>query len=323
VTTLSWHDPAFVAAARAWIAEVAAERGIALAGPVEQPHVRPWSTVFRARADTGVLYLKACAAAQRHEPAIIEVVARESPDLVPDLVARHPSEPWVILRDGGDRLRDRIAGRKRLAVWRALLPRYAELQHRLVGRDEELLAMGLPDRRLDRIPTLLERALSDDRSGAAEPRARVATLLPAIRRACAEVAAAGIGAALDHDDLHDNNVLVRGTRHTIIDWGDASLTHPFLTLAVTLEFAARAAALETGAPEVRALRDAYLEPWTSSAPAAVLRRGAELGAALGTVTGALTWYEIITRIDGALAEQPGEMGAMLERIARAISGLEN
>jgi hypothetical protein len=321
VSRAHWTDPAFVAAAQAWMSDVASERGIELAGPIEQPHVRPWSTVFRAHAATGALYLKACAATQRFEPAIIELVAREAPGLGPDLLAIHPSEPWVILGEAGDQLREHAAGRTQLAVWRELLPRYAELQRRLSGRDGELVALGLPDRRLDRIPALLERVLSDDRSGAAEPRERVAALLPAIRRACAELAALGIGPTLDHDDLHDHNVLVRGRRPVIIDWGDASLTHPFLTLAVTLDFAARGAGCETGAPEILALRDAYLEPWATGAAPEALRRGAEIGAALGTITRALTWSEIITRLDGALAEEPGEMSALLERTAHAIGGL--
>lgn len=322
MTVAAWNDPPFVAAAHAWLREAAGAHAMQLTGPIEQIHLRPWSTVFRAPTGDSTLFLKACSVVQAHEPRVIELVASEFPDVVPELIARHPNEPWVLLRDGGESLRDRMPDAGQLVVWRALLPRYAELQRALLAREAELLALALPDRRLDRIPGLLERVLDDDRGAPPEARARVRAVMPAIRHACATLADLGIGASLDHDDLHEHNVLITGERATIIDWGDASLTHPFLTLAVTLEFAAAAAGLRADAPEIGALRDAYLEPWAVFASGRALRRAAGIGSALGTVTGALTWYEISTRLDGAREEQPTEMGSMLERIAGAIGALE-
>ncbi|HEY8757958.1 MAG TPA: hypothetical protein VIN74_05630, partial [Candidatus Limnocylindria bacterium] len=115
-------------AAETWLREILRDRRIALTGPIEVVHSRPWSTVLRAPAGDAALFLKICGATQVQEPRVIELVARESPDLVPGFVARHPSEPWVILRDGGTRLRRAVPGVAQLAVWRALLPRYAELQ---------------------------------------------------------------------------------------------------------------------------------------------------------------------------------------------------
>ena len=308
-------------AAEAWLREILRDRRIALTGPIELVHSRPWSTVFRVPAGESALFLKICAATQVQEPRVIELVARESPELVPGFVARHRSEPWVILRDGGIRLRQAVPGVAQLAVWRGLLPRYAKLQRSLLGREAELLATNLTDRRLDRIPRLLERVLDDDRWAPDVSRAHVRKLLPAIERLCAELGGIGIGPSLDHDDLHDHNVLIQEGRASIIDWGDASLTHPFLTLAVTERFAALAAGVATDAAEIRALRDAYLEPWTGQAPDAALRRAAQIGSALGVVTGGLTWYEVVTRLPGAHEEEPGELDAALGRIAQAIGAL--
>ena len=308
-------------AAEAWLREILSDRRIVLTGPIELVHSRPWSTVFRAPTGDSALFLKICAATQLQEPRVVELVARERPDLVPGFVARHPSEPWVILHDGGIRLRQAVPGVAQLAVWRALLPRYAELQRSLLGREAELLATGLTDRRLDRIPRLLERVLDDDRWAPEGSRGRVRALLPAIERLCAELAGIGIGPSLDHDDLHDHNVLIQDGRPSIIDWGDASLTHPFLALAVTERFAARAADVASDASEIRALREAYLEPWTGLAPDAALRRAAEIGSALGVVTGGLTNYEIVTRLPGAHEEEPDELDAVLGRIAQAIGSL--
>jgi len=308
-------------AAEAWLRETLGDRRIAVTGPIELVHSRPWSMVFRVPTGDSALFLKICAATQVQEPRVIELVARESPDLVPGFVARHPIEAWVILRDGGARLRQVMPGVEQLAVWRALLPRYAELQRSLLGREAELLATGLPDRRVDRIVGLFERVLDDGRWSPDAPRSRVRAILPAIGRACAELGAIGIGASLDHDDLHDHNVLIHGDRPVIIDWGDASLTHPFLTLAVTERFAAEAAGVAADAPEIRALREAYLEPWTGLAPAHALRRGADIGSALGKITAGLTWYECITRLPGAHELDRGEMVAILDRVAAAVGAL--
>ncbi len=316
-----WPGPT-VARAEAWLRSVAADAAILLTGPIEQVHLRPWSTVFRAPAADGPLFLKLESVVQAHEPRLIELIAGRFPDLVPALVARHPTEPWVILRDGGIRLRAARPGAAQLEVWGALLPRYAELQRSLIGRDADLLTTGLPDRRLDRLPALLDRLLDDDRWAPEVPRSRVRALVPKIRLLCLELAGFGIGPTLDHDDLHDRNVLVDGGgRATIIDWGDASLTHPFPSLAVTERFAAEAAGLPTDAPEIRSLRDAYLQPWNALVPARPLDRAADIGSALGIVTGGLTCYEILTRLPGADSEQLEEMATILDRIARAIGAI--
>ncbi len=163
MTAGAWTDPLLIARAEAWLHAVAAERAIPLTGPVEQVHLRAWSTVFRMPAAGSALFLKLESVAQAHEPRLIELITGRSPELVPPFVARHPTEPWVILRDGGTRLRTARPGAAQLAVWRALLPRYAELQRSLLGSERELSSTGLPDRRLDRLPALLERILDDDR----------------------------------------------------------------------------------------------------------------------------------------------------------------
>ena len=53
----------------------------------------------------------------------------------------------------------------------------------------------------------------------------------------------------------------------VIDWGDASLGHPFGTMLATLNSLAHHAGLDLRAPLVLRLRDAYLEPFTAYAGA--------------------------------------------------------
>jgi hypothetical protein len=51
---------------------------------------------------------------------------------------------------------------------------------------------------------------------------------------------------VQHDDLHDGNVFGGDCGHRFFDCGDASVSHPFLSLLVSLRMAARALGVATG-----------------------------------------------------------------------------
>ena len=52
---------------------------------------------------------------------------------------------------------------------------------------------------------------------------------------CAQLDGFGIPETLQHDDLHDGQVFVGDGRHLVLDWGDACISHPFFSLAVTVQ----------------------------------------------------------------------------------------
>src|SRR5947209_8641556 len=146
-----WTDPRTIAAAEAWLRETLAVAGRRVTGPITQPHVRPWSTVFRAPTDGGDVHLKLCGPSQAHEPALTALLAAERPAVVPRILGLHPDEPWMLLADGGAKLRDVLDGPARLRVWAEILPPYAELQRALLGREDAIRATGTPDHGLDRL----------------------------------------------------------------------------------------------------------------------------------------------------------------------------
>ena len=60
--------------------------------------------------------------------------------------------------------------------------------------------------------------------------------MPWVREACERARARfGIPETIQHDDLHDGQIFVRDDRYLLLDWGDACVSHPFFTLAVTLD----------------------------------------------------------------------------------------
>ena len=90
--------------------------------------------------------------------------------------------------------------------------------------------------------------------------------------------------SIQHDDLHHANLYADGGRLRALDWGDASISHPFASLVVTFRFLEECARLAPGDPWFARLRDAYLEPWGSGLDAAF-----ELAVRVGTFTRAIAY----------------------------------
>jgi len=287
-----WREPAFVAEAQAWIDDRLADLGRVRAGEVEQPHVTDWSTVMRVPTDDGTVWFKANEEAMVHEAAVLELVAGRSDGRVPAPLARDDRTGWMLLADAGPRLRDVVAEERSLERWYDVLAAYARVQLACEGDVDELLALGLPDRRLHTLPGSYADLLAA--LPGADPR------LPgpeAIEDLCARLTAYGIRETVQHDDLHDGQVFLGAGVHQVLDWGDACISHPFFTLAVTLEgVIAWGVDDEEGSEDVGPHLDAYLRPYEERYDRADLREAARTAMRLGWVCRA---------VNGHLPQDPG------------------
>jgi Phosphotransferase enzyme family len=305
-----WTDPGWLAEATAWIGAHAD-----VTGEIEQPHVRPWSTVMRVPTAGGVLWFKACMPLLAHEPALLEVLAARRPHAVPELVAVDKRRGWMLQRDAGTRLRELVQGEALVEVWRELLPFHAELQIDVAADCDALLAAGAPDRRLALVPGQYEGLVADDAIAPAlggEEARTAQALVPRVAELCGELAALGVPETIQHDDLHDGNVFVRDGRYLFFDWGDACVSHPFFTLVVTLGSVRYGLDLAEGAPELDLLRDAYLEPWGRFAPLPELRRVFPDAYRLGMVGLALKWNLLAPNLPAPWDDEYA--GAAVERL---------
>jgi len=225
---------------------------VAPVGPAEVVRDRTWATTSRIPTAAGPVWFKACAASHGFEPELVAQLAQARPDVLPRVLAHDPRRRWLLLADEGAPF-EQLGNRPEL--WCRLLPRYAELQ-REVSPSERL-----PDRRLERWPELYdELAASELPLGPGEV-AALRAHAPRFARLSEELAGHGLPAAVQHDDLHHKNAFVDGERLRIIDWGDASASHPFVSLVVTFRFLEEHNGLDRRDPWFARLRDAYLEPW--------------------------------------------------------------
>ncbi len=224
-----WLEPDFVGRSHAWIDDRLAGLGRRRTGAIEQPHVTDWSTVMRVPTDAGTVWFKANDDTMAHEAAVLELVATRSSGRVPAPLVRDPSG-WMLLADGGERLRELVEQERSLGRWHDVLEAYARVQIACEDDVDELLALGLPDCRL----TTLPGAYADLVAGLADTDPRLPDA-SSVEELCARLAAYGIRETVQHDDLHDGQVFLGAGVHQVLDWGDACVSHPFFTLAVTLE----------------------------------------------------------------------------------------
>ncbi|MFT4295023.1 MAG: aminoglycoside phosphotransferase family protein [Micropruina sp.] len=213
----AWARPGGPQEQLRWARERLAASGIAVTGPATQ--VKTWnlSAVWRMPTDAGELWFKVVPDFFAHEGAIMSALG---PPAVPAVYAAEP----------GRTIMANVSGSNFDAAGAALPPmieKLVELQADWIGRADELLTLGLPDRRLTAELPRIEVVVSGH-LGEVPPDRRDALLglVDDLPRRFAAIEACGVPDTLTHGDFHPGNVLGRPGGHAIMDWGDSCLSHP-------------------------------------------------------------------------------------------------
>jgi hypothetical protein len=267
------QDARDVDAAEQWIRE-----HVEPIGPIEVVRDRVWATTARVPIGDGAVWFKSLASTHRFEAELVPLLAAGWPDLLPPVVAADAGQGWLLLADAGTSL-DALGNPPE--VWRKVLPAYAQLQRDFSVPD------SVPDRTLERWPELFEDLASSELPLAPAELSRLRGFEPRFADQCAELASYDLPPAIQHDDLHHRNVFVDGHAVRIIDWGDASRSHPFASLVVTFRFLEERNRLAPNDQSFPMLRDAYLEPWGTG-----LRDAFDLSQHLGRFAHAFGWISL-------------------------------
>ena len=268
-----------------------------------QPHIRPWSTVLRLETDRDPVWLKAPGDGCRYEGALLRLFAELDVPATPRPMDVDEPLGLALLPDGGPTVRGSHGGRSPFEAVVEYLVAYAALQRSLEPHVDSLIAAGAMDLRPSRLPGVfvetVDRLAAEREPGRLAPddASRLRALAPAYADACAELDGSGIAASINHDDLHDNNVLAAGT--VVIDWGDSCVSHPFATMLVALNSVAMHHELAPDDPVHLRLVDAYTEAWTDVADRATLRRQVQLCQRVGPLTRSLSYRQATTNVDDA------------------------
>ena len=304
----------------AWAGEWLSARGLRVreAVPVR---AMPWASVLSIGLDGPgpvVVWGKATSPALAVEADVLPVLARAAPGLVLEPLAVDRERGYLLLPDGGPTIGD-VPPDEALPLWRTALSSYARLQHAATAAVPELLAAGAADLRppaaADVVASLADRddlhevGVSHGLTPAEVDRLREVAV-PGALAAADRLADAAVPATVQHDDLQPSNALVDGRW---LDWGDASVAHPFASLLTALDGTSGRPGGPSHAPSVRA---AYLAVWSELTGVAVegLEREADLAVLLAPVGRVLAW---LRAGPAALELYPGQVTRWLRRLASA------
>jgi hypothetical protein len=278
---MPWARPGGPAADIAWADERLAEFGIARTGPAEQ--IRTWnlSSLWRLPIEGGRVWLKHVPPFFGHEAAIIERLASAS---VPALIAA----------DGPRSLMDEISGEDMYDAGLPILSRALRiligLQVGLIGRVEELLAMGLPDWRAPALTTLIADVV--DRTSAelaADDRATLGEFVSGLPDRFERTAACGIPDTLVHGDFGPGNLRGGDRSLVILDWGDSGVGHPLLDQPAMFD------RMPTDA--IEPLRDEWVAEWEAAVPGANPRVAARLLQPVAAARQAVIYRKFLDNIE--------------------------
>jgi hypothetical protein len=250
-------------------------------GAIELEKERPWARTLRVPTADGPVWFKAAGGVQLFEPRLTARLGDRWPDRVAEVIAHDEPRAWLLLRDAGTAIG--VYGNPPEA-WHAVLPRYAELQMGEAEHAADHLAHDVPDRRLGRLPALYEDLASRELPIDAEDHERLRAAAPRFAALVEELASHGIPETIQHDDLHFANVFSKDDELRVLDWGDACISHPFISLVVPLQFLVEVSGRSPDDPWLPLLRAAYLEPWGSG-----LEDVLELALRVGSMAYAIAW----------------------------------
>ncbi len=273
------------AAAESWIRTY-----VEPVGAIETARERPWATVLRVPLADGVAWFKACSPVQAFEPRLTAGLFARWPDRVVEVLGHDEERAWLLLANAGAPIGYYLNPPE---TWLVALPLYAELQRGEAAYTPAHLTHHVPDLRVARLPAryedLLRRYLpleSDE--------------IDRLRRFAPET--------VQHDDLHGANLYALGEQLRLLDWGDASISHPFASLVVTFRFLEEINKLPPADPWFARLRDAYLEPWGRGLAGAFA-----LAMRVGTFAHAFEWARQRDALPEARADFDTEFQLVLRR----------
>jgi hypothetical protein len=298
-----------------WIEKSLARQGIKITGEIEET---PWSTVLRVPTNSGDVYFKAVGPAFAFEPSVTEALYRWRSDCVTPVYAVDAEHGWMLTADGRRTLRMAFNDGLDMEAWHEVLAHYAGLQIDLAGHVAELLAMGVRDRRLARLPDLYRDLVEDvdwllieQPDGlTARQHQRLVAAMPEVADMCGRLSAFNIPESLHHNDLHDANIFYNSGNFCFFDWGDSSIAHPFFSLRTVFVSMEYTFGLEEDSSIFDDYARSYLRPWAQFETEENLWEAYGLARRLWSLSSAVKYKTQMRLIEG-----------MREDYATAVPGL--
>ncbi|MDP1724028.1 MAG: phosphotransferase [Alphaproteobacteria bacterium] len=224
----------------------------------------PWSCVTKIDTSKGCIFLKSMAKDFSIEPKVLSFLSAQITQKVPDIIASNQDLSCFLMKDCGVPFRTILKENFNAELYCAVLKIYSDIQIKTIPYVDKLLAIGVNDWRLEKLPQLYNDFIKQKEMLLADGLMSfeidvLEHLTPKLQILCERLASYTIPETIEHGDLHDNNILIQGDRITINDWGDASIAHPFFSIVSVLDSAKRNHQLDDQV--CLRLQKSYLAQW--------------------------------------------------------------
>ncbi|MFW5472464.1 hypothetical protein ACOCJ5_04065 [Knoellia sp. CPCC 206450] len=308
-----WRSKEWRAELARWLLPAIEATGRQVTGPLVQERVRFWSTVLTVETDRGKVWVKENAPSQAFEAALVRVVEEVVPGTVAPIVAVEPDRGWLATADLGQPMWHGET-MPPLESWVATAGQYARAQRDLADHEDRLLATGLsrfpssPDRVVAWCEALLSSLLTlpadDPRRPTAEEAEQVRDGRGRVEEAAATLEGSGVPHSLQHNDLHLGNAFPLSDGAAIIDLGDALWAHPLTVARIPLWILRSRGDLEPDHPDLRAVEDAFLEPWSDVRDVESLRALLPAADRISCLHRAESWRRLIADVPFEVVDEP-------------------
>lgn len=227
---------------------------------------RPWSCVGCIETDKGPIYLKSMAQPYANEGELLLFLAEKGIKNITEVIDHNSSLSCFLMKGAGWPLRKTQSFKFNEDIFCQFLKDYTKIQLNCISLVDQFLKIGVTDWRLHRLPKLYrdfinKTALLQNDGLSLEEITLLHELSSHMVDLCQQLADFQIPETLEHGDFHDNNILIEDDQITINDWGDAFISHPFLSLAAALDSARRNHNLQATHQIYRKAQEAYLSRW--------------------------------------------------------------
>lgn len=313
---IGWIDEAI-----AWVEEVTSALGTKLTGELTQFSSGGDSCLVRFRASSRCAYwLKATGRLPSNEFRLTTYLSRVATASVPEVLAfREDWRAWLIEEHGAPLSKSSPSEQFRVAV-----VTLAQLQQVFINRCDELLEIDVVDQRAETLRSnldplmkyLIEVSTMQEPTRPALSVARLNEWEQALEQACLSQRDTGTPDSLMHGDLNLGNILYDGTRCLFIDWSEAYVGSPFISLEqICVHITGRGVLSDNS--QVRVLKEEYKSRWRKLLPESRIERGLTLGSLLSVLSalyGDGRWLESCDRYEPWRVKTAGYMMRRIERL---------
>jgi hypothetical protein len=309
-----------------WIESVVEPIGFHVNGRFQQLNASASFSLIRFETDGPALWFKAVGEPNQREFTITCLLAQLFPEYLPRILGRRPDWNAWLSREAPGRL---LSDVQEQVVWEQAAASLAKLQIQSINRGSRILCAGARDLGSAALAKLIQPFISVvaqlmERQTKVPPsilgRQDLSVLADSLQSAVDATKAIGIPATIGHLDLNPGNIIGSENRCAFLDWAEAYIGNPLLSLEYLLEHARRTFGADSAV--LTKLTAAYCAQWDGVvSPAAIADASAfaPLLAVFAYAAGSDAWKQTETRQEPGAAAYLRSLTRRMHREANELA----